>query len=149
MKKLTITQLLRTYKTAFDHIPLQGILLTRNKKPLGIIMRPDKKKFKKEVVEKAVESVNELKKIKLGTFSEVENKPSSLMGMCSKCGTQGEVVEKKYVNEQGVYEGKYLCLANCFNSDQGVKELPKVKSQETSFNQGDSDFRRSNEETTF
>ena len=149
MKTITISKLIHHYQDVLKTVPKEGILVTKNSKPHVVIYRPDreiKKELGKEIQAKAEESV---RRIKIDTFNEKEvDKLEHLMGMCSRCHTKGEVVRKQYVNEQGKYHGKWLCLARCYNRDQGVKEIPLVKKKEVVFSKN-SDFGSSNEKSTF
>jgi hypothetical protein len=136
MKTLTVTKLVQGFKTAFDHIPLEGMVITRERVPIAIMMRPDKKAFKKDINAKAEAAVQDVKTVKIGTFGEKEVTPSGkLMGMCSLCGRQGELRKKMYVNENGVYYGKYLCVAKCFNGTGGAKIPTRIVPKEVTYNQ--------------
>lgn len=128
MKTITTTDLAKKYSKVLKRIPKDGIVVTYRGDPIAKIVKPDRRKLKEETAKKAEV---EVRKIKIDTFNEKEvDRLEHKLGKCSRCGTDGEVVEKMYVNEQGKYDGKWLCLAKCFNKDQGARKLKKTVSKE-------------------
>lgn len=121
MKTLTTTQLIRTYKTAFKRIPEEGILITRNKRPVARIIKPDLKKKQEEVAAKAKAVI---RTIKVDTFTEVEvDRTERAMGICDRCGRTGEVKKSGHVNKHGRVVGKWLCVSNCFDKETQPQDL--------------------------
>ena len=149
MKKLTITQLVRTYKTAFLRIPEEGMLLTKNNKPLALIKRVDKD-FKQKIREKVIAEAKEsIRRIKLDTFNEVEiDQVETVLGMCDRCGTQGEVRRGGFLSH-GKISGKWLCVKNCWRRSRMEKDRITQTTDKIEMTFPHGDFGRTNEERTF
>jgi hypothetical protein len=96
------------------HIPEEGIFVTSRDKVLFHVTKPNTDSLQEESVAKALEVIEE-KTIKLDTFNNVKPLGPQTLGICSRCGRQGNVIEKQYLDEKtGRYQGKYLCTAVCF-----------------------------------
>lgn len=140
MKRINASYFGRNIKKMVDmKIPDEGILVVYNNKPIFHIFRitnKNRKDLPKD--DQAIAESLPPSTYKVDTFTTLKaTNTSKMMGICSRCGRQGEVVAKEYVNEHGKYSGKYLCLANCYNSDQGPNPINlSNKSKEVIYNHG-------------
>lgn len=151
MKTLTITQLLRTYKTSFDRIPKDGILIMRNGQAIGLIVKPDKKELKDKSVQIAEQTLQDRREVQLDTFTTVKvEETETTLGICDRCHQQGQVKRSGFLNEHGIYQGRWLCTNGCYTEQRLASKRKPLEShdkKEVVILKGD--FGGSNEKTTF
>lgn len=151
MKTISITNLIKTYKTVFDHIPKDGFIVMRNNKAIAHVFRPDKKALKEKAVEVAEETIHDWREVQVDTFTtkRVEQLDTTL-GICDRCHTQGEVKRQGFLNEFGVTQGKWLCVDGCYAENRSTlkrKALEGTDKKELTSSTGD--FGGANEKRSF
>lgn len=119
MKRITISKLWQEGSRVLKKIPKEGMYVTYKGKPIAYVTKPDPELLKKQdkELQKALgkEIDEKIRMIQVDTFTQMEAPEPQKMGVCNRCGRQGEVKQWNWLEPGHIESTKgYLCTSYCY-----------------------------------